>query len=72
MIFTQIFFIKLNNKLTDKRNDLLLCKGVYPYKYVDFYELFYETELPTIQKFYSQLSESNTLSSSSTLKSSVF
>jgi ssDNA-binding Zn-finger/Zn-ribbon topoisomerase 1 len=45
--------------LTDEQKDLLLCKGVYPYEYMDDVERFNETELPPIESFYSQLSESN-------------
>ena len=37
--------------------DLLLQKGVYPYKYMDSFDRFQETELPLIGKFYSSLSD---------------
>ena len=44
--------------MTDEQNNLLLCKGVYPYEYMDCNKKFQETQLPPIDKFYSQLSES--------------
>ena len=48
-----------DNGLTDEQKDLILCKGVYPYEYMNSVQRFAETELPPIEKFYSQLSESN-------------
>ena len=33
----------------------LLIKGVYPYNYMDSMDKFNETELPSIDKFYSKL-----------------
>jgi hypothetical protein len=48
-----------DSSLTDDQKDLLLCKGVYPYEYMKSVEKFDETELPPIEMFYSQLSESN-------------
>ena len=33
----------------------LLRKGVYPYEYMDSWKRFIETELPSIEKFYSNL-----------------
>ncbi|XP_071177928.1 uncharacterized protein [Mytilus edulis] len=41
----------------DKRIALLLKKGTYPYEYIDNAARFNETELPSIDKFYSNLSE---------------
>ena len=38
---------------------LLLKKGVYPYEYMDSWESFNETELPLIDKFYSNLNLTN-------------
>ena len=38
---------------------LLLKKGVYPYEYMDGWERFDETELPLIDKFYSNLNLTN-------------
>ena len=35
---------------------LLLKKGIYPYKYMDSFERFHETQLPEKEKFYSSLS----------------
>ena len=34
---------------------LLLRKGVYPYEHIDIWERIIEEQLPTIQKFYSNL-----------------
>ena len=45
-------------KLCDNKNNkfiLLLKKGVYPYGYLDSMDRFVETELPCIEKFYSEL-----------------
>ena len=39
--------------------DLLIRKGVYPYDYMDNFERYNETELPSIKEFYSRLSDSN-------------
>jgi hypothetical protein len=35
----------------------LLCKGVNPYEYMDSFEKFEEARLPTIDHFYSSLTE---------------
>ena len=37
----------------------LLRKGIYPYEYMDSFERFNETQLPSIDKFYSNLSDEN-------------
>ena len=37
----------------------LLRKGIYPYEYMDIFERFNETQLPSIDKFYSNLSDEN-------------
>ena len=47
-----------NNTYTNEQKQLILKKGVYPYDYVDSNEKFNETEYPSIDKFYSQLTES--------------
>ena len=39
--------------------DLMLKKGIYPYKYMNDTEKLNETQLPPIEKFYSSLSDSN-------------
>jgi hypothetical protein len=49
----------LNGDLNEKQKKLILSKGVYPYEYMDSYEKFNETELPSIDKFYSTLTESH-------------
>ena len=33
----------------------MLQKGVYPYEYMDWWERFNETPLPTMKEFYSHL-----------------
>ena len=33
----------------------MLKTGIYPYKYIDSMDIFDETELPSIEKFYSNL-----------------
>ena len=38
-------------------SDLVFCKGVYPYEYMNSAERFNETSLPTSDKFYSALNE---------------
>ena len=38
-----------------KKFVLLLKKGAYPYEYMNDWNIFNETELPTIDKFYSKL-----------------
>ena len=37
---------------------MLCVKGVYPYDYIDSFYRFQETELPSIDKFYSRLGRS--------------
>ena len=39
--------------------NLLTQKGVHPYEYMDSWERFNDTELPSHDKFYSSLSDSN-------------
>ena len=39
--------------------DLLTRKGVYPYEYVNSWDRFYETQLPPIDAFYSNLNMSS-------------
>ena len=61
---------KLSNNLPDeafrytkevfKNNfQLMKQKGIYPYDYMDSFEKFNETELPTIKDFYSILNDEN-------------
>ena len=47
------------SKVFEKDTDLLIRKGVYPYEYMDKFERFNETELPSIKEFYSRLNDSN-------------
>ena len=42
-------------KFNDKKLDLISQKGVYPYDFMDFFEKFNKTELPTKGDFYSIL-----------------
>ena len=44
-------FTHFNNRFTSNR-DLLLQKGVYPYDYMNSFERFKETSLPSIDAFY--------------------
>ena len=39
------------------KTDIILHKGVYPYEYIDSLDRFNETQLPSIEKFYSKLSD---------------
>jgi hypothetical protein len=53
-------FINTLNNITDQeQRNLLLRKGVYPYEYITNKEVFEETQLPPIEKFYSSLNESS-------------
>ena len=40
------------------QRELLIRKGIYPYEYMDSWDKFEETSLPSIEKFYSNLSMS--------------
>ena len=42
----------------DRQRELLICKGIYPYEYMDSWDKFKETSLPSIEKFYSNLNMS--------------
>lgn len=53
------FIHTLNQQLNEQQQKLILQKGVYPYEYMDCFEKFNETELPSIKAFYSTLNESN-------------
>ena len=44
---------------TNEEFELLIRKGVYPYEYMDSWERFDETKLPSIENFYSSLSASS-------------
>jgi len=38
-------------------NDIIYSKGIYPYEYMDSFDRFDETQLPSKDKFYSRLNE---------------
>ena len=40
---------------SDKQRELLIRKGIYPYEYMDSWDRFNETSLPSRDKFYSNL-----------------
>ena len=48
-----------SRNLTDEQEKLILQKGVYPYEYMDSFQKFDETELPSKDRFYSSLNENN-------------
>ena len=48
---------KLTRKEFGVQTEILLRKGVYPYEYINSLERFNEPQLPTIDKFYSKLSD---------------
>ena len=53
-------FSKTSKYITsDEDLDLLADKGVYPYDYFTDFKRFNETSLPSIEDFYSQLTEQN-------------
>ena len=47
----------IKNDSSDKQKELIVKKGVYPYEYIDSFEKFEETELPSKEMFYSSLTE---------------
>ena len=53
---TQFFYTE---RETDGDCEILKKKGVYPYDYMDSFEKFSETELPSINDFYSVLNDTN-------------
>ena len=42
----------------DRQCKLLICEGIYPYEYMDSWDRFKETSLPSIERFYSSLNMS--------------
>ena len=42
----------------DRQCELLIRKGIYPYEYMDSWDRFKETSLPSIKRFYSNLNMS--------------
>jgi hypothetical protein len=53
-------FKNISDHFTDDVEfELMIKKGVYPYEYIDSYDKFSETELPSIQDFYSTLTGSH-------------
>src|SRR6185369_7071584 len=51
--------MQIYKNYTQEQIALLCRKGVYPYEYINSFDRFLETELPSIEKFYSRLSRSN-------------
>ena len=49
--------LKMSDELHNECMQLMRRKGVYPYEYMDGWERFDETSLPSIDKFYSHLTE---------------
>jgi len=45
--------------MTEEMLSLLLRKGVYPYDYMDSWDRFYEEQLPSKDRFYNKLRESD-------------
>jgi hypothetical protein len=43
----------------DLHFELMTKKGIYPYDYIDSYDKFSDTELPSIQQFYNTLTDSH-------------
>ena len=48
---------KLARKEFGDKTEILICKGVYPYEYINSLERFNEPQLHTIDKFYIKLSD---------------
>ena len=46
-----------SEEFTSKKLSLMSQKGVYPYDYIDCFEKFDQTELPTQEQFYSVLND---------------
>ena len=42
----------------DRQHELLIRKGIYPYEYMDSWDRFKKTSLPSIERFYSSLNMS--------------
>ena len=45
----------------DRQCELLIHKGIYPYEYMDSWDRFKETSLPSIKRFYSNLNMSGVI-----------
>ena len=50
----------------DRQRELLIRKGIYPYEYMDSWDKFKETSLPSIEKFHSNLNMSGVMKTTST------
>ena len=55
----EAFRITAQHEPDRERRELLLCKGVYPYKYMDNWDHFAEPKLPPKEAFYSKLSDAH-------------
>ena len=51
----KVFKNTSENFINDEQFLLMIQKGIYPYDYIDNYDRFNETKLPTIDDFYSKL-----------------
>ena len=56
---TYTYFKREWSHIEEDAFDMLSRKGVYPYEYIDSWDKFEETKLPSIEHFYSTLSDSN-------------
>ena len=56
---TRKYFRMLYPNLTDDKMKLIITKGVYPYEYMDDFNKFNETTLPSINFFYSSLNNAS-------------
>ena len=53
----EAFLITAQYEPAEERRELLMCKGVYPYEYMDSWERFAEPKLPSKEAFFSKLSD---------------
>ena len=55
-------------EFTGKRLNLMSRKGMYPYDYMDCFEKFDQTELPTKEQFYSILNDQHVTNGNTTMQ----